>query len=185
MKNYYSNMLTQRWIKYFFDIADVVAKQSKDPSTKTGAVLVSPSKQIIACGYNGFPSGYTDDEKFYTDREYKYPRIVHAEINALCSAAKHGISTKNASIFVVPIQVCNECAKAIIQAGIKNVYCKVCKDTAKWTQAFEISKDLFTRCGVNFYAFDENLNCFDKIHTSEHLFKESEEDWPGPMKHLV
>lgn len=151
-------MLDERWIKYFFDIAEVVAKQSKDPSTKTGAVLVSSSKQIIACGYNGFPAKFPDNKEQYLCKDYKYPRIVHAEINALMSAAKHGISTLDSSLFVVPIQVCNECAKAIIQAGVKNVFIKVNKSTNKWTEAFAISKEMFEACGVNVYVFDPELN---------------------------
>lgn len=148
--------MTDKDIKYFFDIANVVASRSKDPSTKTGAVIVSPNKQIIACGYNGFPSGYPDDEKNYLDKSIKYPRAVHAEINAITSAAKHGVSTLNASIFVVPIHVCNECAKAIIQSGIKHVYIKIDKMTDKWNNSFKISKELFDACDVEVKIFEKD-----------------------------
>ena len=147
--------MTNKDIEYFFNIASVVASRSKDPSTKTGAVIVSKTRQIIACGYNGFPSGFPDNPELYNNKELKYPRIVHAEMNAILSAAKHGISTQDASIFVVPIQVCNECAKAIIQAGIKHVYCKVFKDTDTWRESFKVSQELFDACGVEVKLYFE------------------------------
>lgn len=140
-------------IEYFFKIAEAVASRSKDTSTKTGAIIVSKFRQILACGYNGFPSGFDDSEEKYNNKDYKYPRVVHAEMNAILSAAKYGISTLDTSIFVVPIHVCSECAKAIIQAGIKNVYIKVDKNDSRWIKSFEISKELFDSCGVNVELF--------------------------------
>ncbi len=145
-------------IKYFFDIAELVSRRSKDPSTKIGAVITSPTDQIVSCGYNGFPTKYDDSPDNYLNKEFKYPRIVHAEMNAILAAAKFGISTDKCSIYVVPIHICNECAKAIIQAGIKNVYCRVDKNEPKWLEAFEISEDLFSHCNINFALFDTELN---------------------------
>lgn len=151
MNSQTNNPFKPEHINYFFEIAKTVSTMSKDPSTKTGAVIVNTeSKQIIACGYNGFPAGYDDSPENYLDKEFKYPRIVHAEMNAILSAAKHGISTNGATLFIIPIHVCNECAKAIIQAGIKHVYCKAYKDHPKWIEIGKISKDLFERCGVNY-----------------------------------
>lgn len=110
-----------RWTSYFFNIALVVASQSKDPSTKVGAVIVDSNKRIIATGYNGFPRGYNDDYRLYQDRSFKYPHICHAEANAICQAASTGVSLMESSIFIT-LNPCIECAKLLIQSGIKSVH---------------------------------------------------------------
>ncbi len=112
---------SERWINYFFNIALVVASQSKDPSTKVGAVVVDNNKRIVATGYNGFPRGYNDNYKLYQDRTFKYAHICHAEANAICQAAATGVSLSDSSIFIT-LGPCIECAKLIIQAGIKRVH---------------------------------------------------------------
>lgn len=107
-----------RWDDRFIGLAEHIAGWSKDPSTKVGSVIVRPDKTIASVGFNGFPRGVRDDERL-TDRDEKYPIIVHAEANAIVHAREplHGHS-----IYVWPMPPCAPCAALIIQAGIKNVY---------------------------------------------------------------
>ena len=108
------------WDEYFMGVALLAAKRSKDPNTQVGACIVDENNVIISTGYNGFPIGCSDDE-FPWDREgavTKYPYVVHAELNAILNAS--GKPLRNSRIYVA-LFPCNECAKAIIQAGIKEV----------------------------------------------------------------
>ncbi|HHX36815.1 MAG TPA: dCMP deaminase family protein, partial [Clostridiaceae bacterium] len=110
------------WDEYFMGVALLAAKRSKDPNTQVGACIVNPEKRIISTGYNGFPSGISDDD-FPWNREgefldTKYPYVCHAELNAILN--QPGTSLAGCSIYVA-LFPCNECAKAIIQAGIKEV----------------------------------------------------------------
>ena len=111
------------WDEYFMGIALLSAKRSKDPSTQVGACIVNENKKIMSVGYNGFPHGCSDDE-FPWERsgcseiETKYPFVCHAELNAILNNA--GASLHGCSIYVA-LFPCNECAKAIIQSGIKTV----------------------------------------------------------------
>ncbi|MFU8792808.1 MAG: deoxycytidylate deaminase [Acholeplasmataceae bacterium] len=110
------------WDQYFMGVAQLSALRSKDPSTQVGACIVNTDKRIIGIGYNGFPMG-CDDRTFpwHNDGQLldtKYPYVVHAEANAILNATT---SLKNASIYVT-LFPCNECAKLIIQSGIKHIY---------------------------------------------------------------
>ena len=108
------------WDEYFMGVAMLAARRSKDPSTQVGACIVSPENIIISTGYNGMPKGCSDDE-FPWDREgveTKYPFVVHAELNAILNA--NGRNLQGSRIYVA-LFPCNECAKAIIQSGIKEV----------------------------------------------------------------
>ncbi|MGI6077266.1 MAG: deoxycytidylate deaminase [Fastidiosipilaceae bacterium] len=110
------------WDEYFMGVALLAAKRSKDPNTQVGACIVNPEKRIISTGYNGFPSGISDDDfPWGRDGEFldtKYPYVCHAELNAILN--QPGTSLAGCSIYVA-LFPCNECAKAIIQAGIKEV----------------------------------------------------------------
>ena len=108
------------WDEYFMGIAMLAARRSKDPSTQVGACVVSKDNIIISTGYNGMPKGCSDDI-FPWDREgddTKYPYVVHAELNAILNA--NGRDLRGSRIFVA-LFPCNECAKAIIQSGVKEV----------------------------------------------------------------
>ena len=108
------------WDEYFMGIAMLAARRSKDPNTQVGACIVSPDNIIISTGYNGMPKGCSDDE-FPWDRtgaETKYPYVVHAELNAILNA--NGRDLRGSRIYVA-LFPCNECAKAIIQSGVKEV----------------------------------------------------------------
>ena len=110
------------WDEYFMGVAVLSSMRSKDPNTQVGACIVSPEKKIIGVGYNGFPIGCSDDELPW-DRdgnwiETKYPYVCHAELNAILNSSLP--SLKGATLYVA-LFPCNECAKAIIQVGIKKV----------------------------------------------------------------
>ena len=111
------------WDEYFMGVALLSAMRSKDPSTQVGACIVNADNRIVSVGYNGFPRGCSDEE-FPWDRsadnqnDTKYPFVCHAELNAILNS--NGIGIKGARIYVA-LFPCNECAKAIIQAGITEV----------------------------------------------------------------
>lgn len=110
------------WDEYFMGIALLSSYRSKDPSTQVGACIVDSNNKIMSVGYNGFPIG-CDDDAFPWDRtgdEYdtKYPYVCHAELNAILNSG--GRSLAGCKIYVA-LFPCNECAKAIIQSGIKEV----------------------------------------------------------------
>ena len=111
------------WDEYFMGIAMLAAKRSKDPNTQVGACIVSNDNIIISTGYNGMPKGCSDDI-FPWDRtgeqdQTKYPYVVHAELNAILNA--NGRDLRGSKLYVA-LFPCNECAKAIIQSGVKEVY---------------------------------------------------------------
>ena len=108
------------WDEYFMGVAKLAACRSKDPNTQVGACIVSPDDIIISTGYNGMPKGCSDDE-FPWNRdgeENKYPYVVHAELNAILNA--NGRDLRGSRVYVA-LFPCNECAKAIIQSGVKEV----------------------------------------------------------------
>ncbi len=108
------------WDEYFMGIAMLAAKRSKDPSTQVGACIVSQDNIIISTGYNGMPKGCSDDEFPWAreGEETKYPFVVHAELNAILNA--NGRDLRGSRVYVA-LFPCNECAKAIIQSGVKEV----------------------------------------------------------------
>ncbi len=109
------------WDKYFMGVAVLSSMRSKDPSTQVGACIVNKAKRIVGIGYNGMPYG-CDDDKFPWDRtgdnlDTKYPYVVHAEPNAILNS---NANLEGCTIYVT-LFPCNECAKLIIQSGIKEV----------------------------------------------------------------
>lgn len=105
----------EKWDRRFLDLAMVVAGWSKDPSTQTGAVIVRPDKTICSVGFNGFPQSMSDDAAFYEDRDHKYSRIVHCEMNALLFARE---SVRGYTLYTYPFASCDRCAVHLIQAGV-------------------------------------------------------------------
>ena len=111
------------WDEYFMSVALLSAKRSKDPNTKVGACIVNDKNRIIGIGYNGFPYGCSDEEFPWSNDEtgeyldQKYPYVVHAEANAILNSTR---SLDGARIYV-SLFPCNECAKLIIQSGIKEI----------------------------------------------------------------
>lgn len=110
----------RNWDGFFMSIARACAAWSKDTSTKVGAVVVGPERQIISTGYNGMPRGVNDEVPARLERPLKYKYFVHGEANAVYNAARHGIATRSCILYVTLVP-CANCAQAIIQAGIREV----------------------------------------------------------------
>lgn len=136
--------MNSKWDKRFIKLAQEVASWSKDPSTQVGAVLVRPDRTIASVGYNGFPRGVEDHEELYEDRSKKYPRVVHAELNAVLSA--NG-DTKGNTLYCT-LYPCSECAKAIIQTGIKTVVVTSFEKPERLYEAMMVSEEMFSQAGV-------------------------------------
>lgn len=135
------------WDDYFMGVALLAAERSKDPSTQVGACIVDADKTILSTGYNGFPKGCADNEYPWNRDESlgetKYPYVVHAELNAILNS--QGKSLKGATIYV-GLFPCNECTKAIIQSGIKEVI--YLSDKYATTPATLASKKMLASAGV-------------------------------------
>ena len=143
------------WDEYFMGIAMLAAKRSKDPSTQVGACIVSPENIIISTGYNGMPKGCSDDE-FPWDREgpeTKYPYVVHAELNAILNA--NGRDLRDSRVYVA-LFPCNECAKAIIQSGVREVI--YLSDKYADTLATLASKRMLDAAGVKYTRFRPSID---------------------------
>ena len=141
------------WDEYFMGIAQLSAMRSKDPNTQVGACIVSKENKILSMGYNGFPKG-CDDDVFPWNREgdlenSKYAYVTHSELNAILNY--RGGSLEGAKIYVA-LFPCNECAKAIIQAGIRTVVyaCDKYADTA----ATIASKRMLRAAGVELVPYE-------------------------------
>ena len=135
------------WDEYFMGIALLSAKRSKDPSTQVGACIVNDKNKIVGAGYNGLPIGCDDDEFPWQQQgellETKYPYICHAELNAILNNI--GMDLHGCKIYTA-LFPCNECAKAIIQAGINEVVYLSDKHGAK--DIFKASKLMLEKAGV-------------------------------------
>lgn len=149
------------WDEFFMGVALLAAQRSKDPNSQVGACIVSGEDDpaggniILSTGYNGFPAGCSDDE-FPWEREgefgdTKYPFVVHAELNAILNA--RGKSLRGARLYVA-LFPCNECAKAIIQAGIREVI--YLSDKYAGTEANNASRRLLAAGGVALRAFSSD-----------------------------
>lgn len=106
-----------KWDERFLRLAEQVSSWSKDPSTQTGAVIVDKSIRVVSLGFNGFPTGISDDDRL-NNRDEKYPIIIHAEINAQLFANRN---LEGCTIYTYPFQPCARCASVLIQAGINRV----------------------------------------------------------------
>ena len=107
-----------KWSDRFMELAEHVATWSKDPSTQVGCVIVDKQNRVVSLGFNGFPRGIKDIPARYQDKETKYLFVAHAERNALDNAP---LSVEGCTLYS-PLLPCNECAKSIIQKGIKRWY---------------------------------------------------------------
>ena len=134
-------------------IAVLSSLRSKDPNTQVGACIVSPDKKIIGVGYNGFPTGCSDDELPWQREgewlETKYPYVCHAELNAILNSP---ISSLKGATLYVALFPCNECAKAIIQSGIKELI--YLSDKYHDTHASIASRRMFNMTGVKYRAYE-------------------------------
>ena len=142
------------WDEYFMGIAFLSAKRSKDPNTQVGACIVSQDNKILSMGYNGFPNGCSDED-FPWNRESadpydnKYLYTTHSELNAILNY--RGGSLEGSKLYVT-LFPCNECAKALIQSGIRTVI--YAEDRYANTSATRASKRMLRAAGVEFYPYE-------------------------------
>ena len=143
------------WDEYFMAIAKLSSMRSKDPSTQVGACIVDKYNRILSIGYNGAPNGFTDNifpwDRVGSELEKKYAFVCHAEMNAILNYRGSRKDLEGAKVYV-DLFPCNECAKLIIQSGIKEVI-YLC-DKYKDTDGVKASKMMFNECGVDYHMID-------------------------------
>lgn len=139
------------WEEYFMGLAHLSALRSKDPNTQVGACIVDQDNKVVSIGYNGMPRGCNDAD-FPWEREggfldTKYAFVVHAELNAILNSPR----PVNGCTLYVSLFPCNECAKAIIQCGIRTVV----YDSDKYASSDMTiaSKRMFDAAGVRYYQY--------------------------------
>lgn len=129
-------------------MAYLVARRSKDPKTQVGAVIVNSNNIVVGLGYNGFPRGISDDEWSWGDE--KHAAVIHAEANAILNSNQ--ASLKDCRLYV-PFFTCNECAKLVIQSGIRHViYCEM-KHFESERYSMKESRRMYRMAGVSFRQF--------------------------------
>ena len=145
-------MKHEKALKYL-DIAEAIAKLSKDSSTQVGAIIIGASGEVRSMGYNGAPRGSSaDEDERGRVRPEKYFWFSHAELNAITNAAKVGIPL-GGSTLIVTHPPCMDCSRAIVQAGIATVYVPSWSDDfgTRWQEHLTRSIQLFDECGVEFF----------------------------------
>lgn len=138
--------MSEKWDKRFIELAAQVGSWSKDPSKKVGAIIVDSKRRVLGLGYNGFPRGVLDLGETYENKEEKYKRVVHAELNAILNSVG---SVGGCTLYVTPLPPCNECAKAIIQSGISKIVVSGEVSNSKWVDSAKVSYSMFQQAGVN------------------------------------
>ena len=165
MEKRVDNVLT--WDEYFMGLAHLSALRSKDPNTQVGAAIVDENHRVVSVGYNGFPTGVSDDE-FPWSREgdvltSKYAFVVHAELNAILNSQR---SVRGCTIYV-SLFPCNECAKAIIQSGIKKIVYE--SDKYNGVDTNIASKRMLKAAGVELVRISYTIS----IHVEKKINEES------------
>jgi len=145
--------MIHKWDVRFLNLCGHISDWSKDPSTKVGAVIVRPDRTIASVGYNGFPRGVIDRSEMLQNREQKYPRVVHAELNAILNAREPLVSCV---LYVSPISPCSTCCGAIIQSGIRRVVAVMSASAQKtWSDQARVSEQMFKEAGVTLEVHQE------------------------------
>lgn len=139
-------MRDEKWDRRFLELAKHIASWSRDPSTKTGAVIAD-GKRIVSVGYNGFPQGVDDSPERYADRELKYRMVCHCERNALQFAER---PVRGCTLYTWPFVSCATCAGMVIQAGVKRVVAPVMTPeiAERWKDECAIARLMFSEAGV-------------------------------------
>ena len=140
------------WEEYFMGLAILSAERSKDPSTQVGACIVDENNKIISVGYNGAPIGYDDDKDMTWERDgsfldTKYAYVCHSELNAILNSK---VKVEGCKLFVT-LFPCNECAKVIIQSGIKEVI--YLSDKYNGTEGNIAAKKMFDVCNIKYREY--------------------------------
>jgi len=139
--------MASKWDIRFLLLAKHVSTFSKDPSTQTGAVITRPNRSVCSVGFNGFPQPIFDDPALYANREDKYARVVHCEVNAQIFA--YGPVT-GFTLFTWPFASCERCAVQMLQAGIVRFVFPSTPDhlMERWGKSLDLTKKLLAEAGV-------------------------------------
>jgi len=137
------------WESFFMGTAELASKRSKDPNTQVGACIVGENNKILGVGYNGFPRGCSD-ESFSWERPEKYLYVVHAEVNCIMNVNNFDL-VKGSTLYTT-LFPCNECAKIIIQAGIKHIV--YLDDKYEGTEGDVAAKKMFEATGISLTKLD-------------------------------
>ena len=145
-------MTITKWDHRFLDLAFTVSTWSKDPSTRVGAVIVRPDNTIASTGYNGFPMGMDDKTEYLENRDEKYSRVVHAEMNAILFARE---PVKGYTLYTVPFMPCDRCFVHVAQAGIVRVVSEKMEGEAaeRWEPSFEKVRRYAKEMGIELTEF--------------------------------
>lgn len=153
--------MSRRWDNHFLRLAQVHAEMSKDPSTKVGAVIVGPDREVRSAGFNGFPRLICDTPERLHDRETKLSLVVHAECNALVQAARVGVPVKDCTLYLVATDdsgevwggpPCTRCTVHVIQAGISRVVSRPKKSVpSKWHADLIVAEELLREAVVSYH----------------------------------
>lgn len=136
------------WDKFYIGLARYISTKSKDPSTKTGAVIVRPDKSVCSVGFNGFPQRMPDKKDLYANREEKYSRIIHCEMNALMFSRDE--AHKGYTVYTWPFISCDRCFVHLVQAGIVRFVAPQATEEqlTRWGAAFERVRSYAKDTGV-------------------------------------
>lgn len=141
------------WDEFYLGLAEYYSQRSKDPSTKAGGVIVRPDHSLCSAGYNGFPQKMEDKQEWYSNREEKYSRIIHAEINAKDFAKE---PVKGYTLYTFPFMPCDRCMVQMVQAGIvRFVAPRATPDQlTRWGTAFDRTRNYARDCKVELLEID-------------------------------
>lgn len=139
-----------KWDRRYVELAKHVSSWSKDPSTKTGAIIVDEKMRLISVGYNGLPMGIKDTSERLEVREVKYKMIVHCERNAIIFAKS---SLEGATLYTYPFMSCAPCAGMVIQAGIKRCVAPR-NNNPRWAADFCLTRQVFNEAGIELVEID-------------------------------
>jgi len=143
------------WDRYFLDLATLASTRSKDRSTKVGAVIVDPKRNVVSTGYNGFPAGIDDDVEARHERPAKYLYTCHAEENAILSAARRGVAVEGCTIYATH-QPCSRCARGIVQVGIVRVVVPVDGCIPTMVEDLKVGGEIMGEAGVRVLVMRED-----------------------------
>lgn len=148
--------MNDKWKTRFLGLSREISTWSKDPSKQIGAVIIDDHLRVLATGYNGFPKNIEDQEERLNDRELKYKYVVHAEMNAIYNATYSGTALHGSTLFVWGLPVCSECAKGVIQVGIKHIVMPKLDFPERWVESFKLSSQLFDESGITYEFLEIN-----------------------------
>ena len=148
-----SEQKAKKWDLRYVHHAEHISTWSKDPSTQTGAVIVAPDRTIVSLGYNGFPRGMEDTPERLNDRQEKYARIIHCEMNALLSSR---LPVEGCVLFTWPFLSCSRCAVHVAQAGIMRCVAPRVPSHLldRWGDELERTRSYYEEIGVAYTELD-------------------------------